>query len=117
MARFKDFGTGKTDITNAQPLSFKLYDEEFYCLPRIQGKVLLEFVQSANSANAVDNARIIQTFFEKVLKTDSYLKFDALLDDKERIVTVETLSDIVGWLIEEYSDRPEAQPEDSPTGQ
>lgn len=117
MARFKDFGAGKTDINGAEPLSFKLFDEEFFCLPKIQGKVLLDFIQQANSESAVDNARIIQTFFGKVLKTDSYIKFDALLDDKERIVTVETLSEIVGWLVEEYSDRPEEQPEDSQTGQ
>jgi len=117
MARFKDFGSATAGLEKAEPLSFKIYDEEFYCLPVLQGKVLLDFIQSANSEDTAENAKIIQTFFSKVLKTDSYQKFDALLDDKERIVTVETLSEIVGWLIGEYSNRPEEQPEALPTGQ
>ncbi len=117
MAKFKDFGTGSTDIANAEPISFKLYDEEFFCLPKIQGKVLLDFIQMANSENTTDNARIIQIMFERVLTIESFVRFDALLEDKERIVTIETLSEIVGWLISEYSDRPEEQPEVSPAGQ
>lgn len=117
MAKFKDFGTGPTDIANAEPISFKLYDEEFFCLPKIQGKVLLDFIQRANSDDAVENAVIVQTLFAKVLKAESYVRFDALLDDKDRIVTIETLSEIVGWLISEYSARPEEQPEVSPAGQ
>jgi hypothetical protein len=117
MARFKDFGSGNTDMENIEPLSFKLHGEEFFCIPNIQGKVLLDFIQSASSADVVENARTIQTFFSKVLKTESFLKFDALLDDKEKIVTVEDLSEIVGWLVGEYSDRPEEQPEVLPPGQ
>lgn len=117
MAKFKDFGTGSTDIANAEPISFKLYDEEFFCLPKIQGKVLLDFIQLANSEDSTDNARIIQILFERVLTVESFIRFDALLEDKERIVTIETLSEIVGWLISEYSARPEEQPEVLPAGQ
>lgn len=117
MAKFKDFGTGLTDIENAEPISFKLYDEEFFCLPKIQGKVLLDFIQRANSEDSTENAKIIQILFDKVLTAESFLRFDALLEDKNRIVTIETLSEIVGWLISEYSARPEEQPEVSPAGQ
>jgi hypothetical protein len=117
MAKFKDFGTGTTDIANAEPISFKLYGEEFICLPKIQGKVLLDFIQRANSEDASENSKIIQILFDKVLTAESYLRFDALLEDKTRIVTIETLSEIVGWLISEYSARPEEQPEVSPAGQ
>lgn len=114
--RFKDFGAGKQDET-ATPLSFKLYDETFECLPRIQGKTLLEFVEKANSDDTGENAKVVRMFFGKVLTDSSYERFDALLEDKNRIVTVETLSEIVGWLMEEYSSRPNQQPEDSQAGQ
>ena len=117
MAKFKDFGTGTTDIENAEPISFKLYDEEFFCLPKIQGKVLLDFIQRANSEDVVENALIVQTLFAKVLKAESFVRFDALLEDQDRIVTIETLSEIVGWLIEEYSGRPNQEPEVSQAGQ
>jgi hypothetical protein len=116
MAKFKDFGTGPTDIENAEPISFKLYEEEFFCLPKIQGKVLLDFIQRANSEDPTENALIIQTLFAKVLKAESFVRFDALLEDQDRIVTIETLSEIVGWLIEGYSARPEEQPEVLPAG-
>jgi hypothetical protein len=46
------------------------------------------------------------------MQEESYLRFEDLLQDKEKIVSVETLSEIVAWLIEEYGNRPEEQPED-----
>jgi hypothetical protein len=51
-------------------------------------------------------------FFKNVLQDESYARFDALTRDKNRIVEVETLAEIVSWLMEEYSDRPPTQPED-----
>jgi hypothetical protein len=111
MARFKDFGKGKEDNASAEPISFTLHGENFECLPRLQGKVLLEFVELANSENASDSAKVTRTFFKKVLRAESYTRFDALLEDEKKIVSVETLGEIIGWLIEEYSDRPNPQPE------
>lgn len=116
MSRFKDFGIGNT-AEEALPLSFKLYDEEFHCVPRMQGKVMLSIVESASSDDPAASARTISTFFKKVLTDESFARFDALLEDKDRVVSVETLSEIVGWVLETYSNRPEAQPEGSSTGQ
>lgn len=111
MARFKDFGAGKEDNASKEPISFKLHGEDFECLPRLQGKTLLEFVELANSDNAGDSAKVTRTFFSKVMNDETYTRFNALLEDKEKIVTVETLSEIIGWLIEEYGNRPNQQPE------
>lgn len=112
MTRFKDFGKGI--IAPAEPLSFKLYDEEFFCVSQVQGKVLMSLVASATqNDNPTDSLNIIEKFFETVLMEESYTRFSALLVDKERIVTVETLGEITGWLIEEYTSRPESEPEDS----
>jgi hypothetical protein len=72
---------------------------------------LLEFIELANSENAGDSAKVTRTFFERVMLQESYIRFNALLDDAEKIVTVDTLSEIIGWLIEEYSNRPNPQPE------
>lgn len=110
-ARFKDFGRGNDKNVSDQPLTFKLFDEDFHCYPRMQGKALLEFVEMANSENAGDTAKVTRVFFKKVLKPESYTKFDALLDDPEKIVSVDTLAEITGWLLEQYGDRPEEQPE------
>ena len=109
MTRFKDFGSG-SDTSETEPITFKLYGEEFTCVPEIQGKVLLDLVQQSASEDPASQAAIITQFFKNVLDDESYPRFDALLNDKKKIVKVETLADITGWLVTEYTDRPETQP-------
>lgn len=108
--RFKDFGAGKsTEDFKTDPINFALHGETFDCHPRLQGKVLLQFIEMANSEDASSSAAVTRIFFEKVLVAESKVRFDALLEDPERIVTVETLGEIIGWLLEEYSGRPNTQ--------
>jgi hypothetical protein len=109
MTRFKDFGSGSGDSAK-EPLSFKLYDQEFFCKPSLQGKVLLDLVKKSGSEDGVAAAGVISEFFDKVLLSESIAPFNELLES-EKIVTVETLSEIISWLIEEYTERPNQQPE------
>lgn len=112
MARFKDFGKGKEDNSiSSDPIKFALHGQEFECHPRLQGKTLLEFVELANSEDAGSSAKVTRVFFQKVMNAENHARFDALLEDPETIVTVESLGEIIGWLIEEYSSRPNQQPE------
>ena len=111
MARFKDFGSGAS--TNAEPVVFKLHGEEFTCIPSIQGKDLLEIVSDTASEDVATSSAVTLRFFRSVLTTESLVRFDALMDSKERVVSLDTLTDITSWLIEEYTSRPEAQPEAS----
>jgi hypothetical protein len=112
-SRFKDFGS--TDIV-AEPLSFKLYDEEFHCKTSLQGKVLLDMVAAASSEDAGDAANLVTGFFAKALMPESYERFNALLES-DKIVTVESLGEITSWLVEQYSGRPTPGPMDSLSGQ
>lgn len=109
--RFRDFGAGSSEAK--APLSFKLHDEEFHCVPELQGKVLLDLVARANTQDASTSSAIMNDFFVNALTDESYERFDALLKSKDRIVQVETLSEIVAWLIGEYTSRPNSQPEAS----
>jgi hypothetical protein len=110
MAKFKDFGVGVAPET-AEVISFKLHEEEFFCVPQIQGRVMLSLVKNSSSEDPTVAAGTIETFFDQVLTDESLERFNALTTDKNKIVTTETLGQIVGWLLEEYSGRPEAQPE------
>jgi hypothetical protein len=110
MAKFKDFGAGK-QITDREPVSFKLHEEEFHCVANIQGKVLLDLVAKSTSEDSSESARVMSEFFENILTDESYKRFDKLVHAKDKFVHVETLSEIVGWLVGQYSDRPEEQPE------
>ena len=106
--RFKDFGSNEGVETS--PLSFKLHNEEFHCVPAVQGKLMLQLAASAGDNDPAKAAGMIDSFFEQVLLAESYTRFSALLAS-EKIVPVETLANITAWLVEEYSGRPTERPE------
>jgi len=109
MTKHRDFGSGAS--TQApEEITFTLHGEDFTCLPEIQGAVLLDMV-GADGENAARSAGAITEFFGKVLEDDSATRFKALVNSKDRFVSIETLGEIVGWIIEEYTNRPEKQPE------
>jgi hypothetical protein len=110
MSRFKDFGAGKSE-GRKEPLSFKLHGEEFSCVPEVQGKILLDLVADAKDDDPAAAAQVIDKFFNAVLTDEAWERFDALLRHKEKIVSVDTLGEITSWLVEEYTNRPEGQPE------
>jgi len=112
--RFKDFGDG--GAINSEPLNFKLHGEDFACKPNLQGKALLDMASMSSSADPVVLAQGISLFFSKALQEESYTRFQALLDS-DKIVTIESLAEIAGWLVQEYSNRPNQGPEQSVTGQ
>lgn len=109
MARFKSFGSPAADKT--EPLSFELYGETFNAVPSLQGKVLMGLISKSDINNAAASAGMIVEFFDKVLTPESLTRFNTLTDSSDKIVPVETLAEIVGWLVEEYSGRPEEQRE------
>lgn len=110
--RFKDFGS-TFDTTQEEPLTFKLHGEEFECYSNLQGKVLLNIVANSNEDDPGSVAKTMNSFFEKALRPESYERFNALLEDPERIVAVDTLGEITAWLIEQYTTRPTEEPEGS----
>lgn len=109
--KFKDFGSSKTD--ELDEVKFKLYGEEFNCRKAIQGKVLLEVAGSFDGENVTNANDVIEQFFEAVLEPESHERFNALLHDPDKIVTVEELGEITGWLVEQYSGRPTQESSDS----
>jgi len=110
MTKFRDFGSGKT-TGEKEPVTFKLHDEEFSCREQLQGKTLLDLVARSSGDDAAESAKTINMFFEHVLLPESYTRFSALLESPDKIVSVETLGDISGWLVEVYAGRPEGEPE------
>jgi hypothetical protein len=116
MSRFKDFGSPNEGL-KTEPLVFKLYGEEFSCIPVLPGKTLLEFAEASDSENGSESAKAIISFFRKVLVSESWERFEILAEDPNRIVTVETLADIIGWIVEAYADRPTQGSEVSSTGE
>ena len=105
MSRFKDFGSPENS-EGLDSFSFKLYDEEFKCKPKMQGKTLLKFASSSASEDGGESSKAIVDFFDSVLLPESREKFNNLLDDEFKIVSVDTLGEILGWIVEAYAARP-----------
>ncbi len=102
-ARHKSFGSPvKQD--ELDPIGFELYGEEYECNPAIQGRDLLLFSKGATSDDTSEVTDSLLMFFEKVLKPESMERLNELWDDPERIVPIETMTDIIEYLIEEYTD-------------
>jgi hypothetical protein len=112
--KFKDFGSG---IGEKEPISFKLHGEEFKCHPAIQGRTLMRVAMNADSGDVSKAASVVDDFFSLALLPESYERFTAILESKDKIVTVEALGEISGWLMEQYSARPEQGSEPSSSGQ
>ena len=110
MSKFKDFGEGKRNAAS-EKISFKIHDEEFFCVEEMQGLVILELVAASSSEDSGDSVRSITQFFSAALEEESYKRFQALVKDKKKIVSAETLGEIVGWVMSQYGDRPESPSE------
>lgn len=118
MARFKDFGSPKLSDDQAEPLKFRLHGEEFSCIPQVPGKVMLDFAAKTGKDDpGADGAAVVVDFFKTVMYPESYTRFDILASDRDKIVTIEQLMEIIEWLMENYSNRPTQRSEDSSTGE
>jgi len=113
--RHKSFAV--RNIDDAEPLTFDLGGEEFNCYAEVQGKTILDIMKVAaagdEESRGVLMAVSILDFFEKVMPPEEYTRFEALMEDPKRIVPMDTLSEIMQWLIEEYTDRPTPPSSDS----
>ena len=106
--RHKSFEVKNLD--DAEPLDFDLGGENFVCYPEVQGKTILDIMRAAaegdEDTRGVLMAVSVLDFFEKVMPPEEHERFSKLMEDPKRIVPMDTLSDIMSWLIEEYTDRP-----------
>ena len=101
--RFKDFGSPVD--TSDEPVTFGLYGEVFECYPEIQGVKLLEFTRDLTSGETSQVITTLLEFFENVCLPESYERLKEIVHSKDKIVKIETLTDIVNYVIEEYSER------------
>ena len=114
--RHRDFG--KPVLPEAmEPVSFDLYGQTFNCYKQINGVALLTFVREANTEDGARATQAILDMFKRVMPSAEYERFMKLCDDPDTVVPVDTLSDIIGFLVEVYTDRPTDESKDSSDGQ
>lgn len=102
-ARHRSFSAKRPE--NLAPLTFDLEGQTFEAHKAIPGAVLLDLVAHAGDEGG-ESAGAIVSFFEQALVPESHERFDALIKDPEAQIPLETLVEILTWLIEEYTSRP-----------
>jgi hypothetical protein len=103
MTRHKDFGS--EPVAN-EPVTFTLHGQAFTAAPAIQGAYLLHFVSQADSGDGGQASAALMSFYQRVLAPESWERFEKLINDPDTIVSIEQLTEIVGWMVSEYTKRP-----------
>lgn len=83
------------------PITFDLYDQTFTARPEIPGATILDFASAGQDGTT--NVSAITDFFKSALLADDFVRFDALIHNPDTLVTMQTLTDIIEFLVEEYS--------------
>lgn len=86
------------------------WSETFTCVPQAPGGMIDDMTGTLVRDPATGGRRYEPTtvirFVREVVIDDDLDRFEALIHDTKRVVSVTTLIDIALWLIEEYSGRP-----------
>jgi hypothetical protein len=115
MARHRDFGSPV--LSSDEPLTFTLYGEVFRCQPALQGRVLIEFIAQSSADDPASGARAVLQFFNAAIVDADHDRFKTMTESSEHIVTMDTLTEIMDWLVEQYTGRPTEQPSPSQPGE
>lgn len=106
MTDIKDFGSP------SEPIQFRIGEDIFKAVPDIPADTIIRL--SKNKLNLTvgadgeeDAFAGFKAMLSEILYEDSYKLFISRLGDKERPIGVNTLKDVVEWLIgEKYGMRP-----------
>lgn len=104
--RSRDFGDPSeenADVESVEPVKFKLSGEWFECHADIGGLTLLELTDKLTDGDSA--VRGLLDFFDEVLIEEDKERFRKLAKDPKKHIKIELLTDIVQYVLEEYSDR------------
>lgn len=114
MARHKDFGTvGVFRPEELEEISFTLLGETYRCRPILPGSTLVRIIEATDGGNGV---AVINDLFREALDPADADRFFEVLEGTEYVVSIETLIEILQWLVEQYSQRPTKRPSSSEDG-
>lgn len=94
----------------------KLRDQELECIEALPPGLLFDLSDIAGSNNMSRTLMMYGRFFRTVVAKKDHERLDAILYDTENVITFNELSEAIGELVEEYTNRPTERPSSSPTG-
>lgn len=113
-ARHKNFGSPVA--SSDEPITFEIYGQVFRCRPALQGVVLINFIAESASDDSAAGAKAVLEFFNKAIRPEDRERFFEMTNSEDYVIPMETLSEIMDFLVEAYAARPTQQPTPSGTG-
>lgn len=99
--RRKKFSTKKAGTDDVVLL--EVNDASFRCHSRIPGMVLVDFISGMDEDDPKSMGIMLKSFFEEAMSPEVFAEFNAFTRDPEQDVDLEALSEMAGWLAEQYS--------------
>jgi hypothetical protein len=114
----RDFSTAgqgnKSAFDGAQPIEFKIDDDEFIAYPPTPGQAALFMAAQAKNRDVADSVAGVIDFFDGLLDEDGQALFHQRLLDRDDSLDFDIVSEIIEALFEEWSARP-TQPSSAST--
>lgn len=104
--KIKSFIT-TTEEAPAEPIEFELIEgETFEAYGEVSGAVTLNFIAATSGENSAETAKGILDYLKASMDEENFKRFNAIINSPKHKIKIETLSDIVAYLIEERASRP-----------
>lgn len=109
-AKIKKFEVKKVEHT----LDFEVGDEVFHAKPELSGIALIGFVRAIQDVNSEENIEqdtsrsievldVLLGLLKNALGPKEYRRFEEFMSREDIVVPIETLMEIVNFLIQEYT--------------
>jgi hypothetical protein len=92
------------------------FTETFRCLAAPTGWMSFKLIAASASRAPAERVAVAVEFILAVIDPDDEDRFSALVGDKRRFVSGETIGEVARWLIGWYTGRPTQPPSGSPDG-
>jgi hypothetical protein len=112
----RDFDKEISTEPREEAVWFKLFGTKWNCADDVNGKRLLDNAALLDSDSVGEQRDGVLAIFEDTIVEDEAEDFFDRLNDPKTKIPLTTLVEIVGWLVDQYTDRPTVPPANSTTG-
>lgn len=127
MPPIRDFDAEIDQTPRDKPVQFRLFKRTWEGVDDVNGKRLLDNAALLDSDSVKDQRDGVIAVFADVLDSSPHDpeddespsdldEFLDILNDPKTKIPLSLLVEVVGYLVEQYTERPTAQPENSPRG-
>ena len=116
--RHRSFGSHNKKQTR-EPVTFDLlgvdengeeFTETFTARPSIPGMAVLSFAAEGTNTEGNQSVAAVYNFYSVAMEEEEYKRFKAFAGDPKYDIELDTLVEIIGFLVEEYASRPTKAP-------